>query len=201
MNVDSERSSYTITKAPSAETRWGFLTTSLLENDMATSSLTAERARELLSYDPQSGLLTWRISRGNCFKAGDVAGPPGSMRQGYLRVYLDGRSYSVHRVIWLYVHRVHPSGEIDHIDGDRLNNKISNLRDVTRTKNQENLKHAHKDNSTGHLGVSYNKKNQKFTAHITILGRQNYLGSFQSAGDAHEAYLSKKRKHHSGCTI
>lgn len=123
------------------------------------------------------------------------------MRKGYLRVQFEGRSYSVHRIAWLYANGCEPSGEVDHIDGDKTNNRIGNLRDVTRTHNQENLRLPHKDNACGLLGVCFNKKNRKFIAQITIKGHLNYLGSFDSAESAHEAYLTVKRKQHVGCTI
>lgn len=167
---------------------------------MRTSDITFERVMETLVYDQYAGTFTWRIDRG-CVKAGTATGTPGSARNGYLRIYLDGRSYSLHRLAWLYVFGEHPSGEIDHIDGNKLNNKISNLRVLDRSKNQQNLRCAHKDNATGFLGVSFNKKNRKFTAHITIKGENRYLGSFFCAQEAHSAYLEEKRKHHEGCTI
>lgn len=167
---------------------------------MTNRVLTLERVRELLLYNQETGQFTWRVSRGGA-KAGDLAGPAGSARRGYLRVHIDGRSYTLHRVVWLYVKGEVPAGEIDHIDGDKLNNRIANLRVVDRTKNQQNLRGAHKDNGTGFLGVSFNKKNRSFTAHITLNGSPRYLGSFKSPQEAHNVYLEEKRKHHAGCTI
>jgi hypothetical protein len=168
---------------------------------MAKQILTAARAHELLVHDEDAGVLRWKVKRGNHINAGDVAGPPGSMRGGYLRVYVEGKTYSVHRVVWLMHFGVHATGEIDHIDGNKANNRMCNLRDVPRTQNQENLKRAHKDNGTGLLGVSFHKKNRKFTAHITIAGKAKYLGSYLTANAAHQAYLEEKRKAHRGCTI
>lgn len=86
--------------------------------------LTVERLRELLDYDPETGVFRWKEPRRKC-RVGEVAG---SLRKdGYVKIQVDGRFYQAHRLAWLCVYGVWPSA-IDHIDGNRANNAIANLR-------------------------------------------------------------------------
>lgn len=164
------------------------------------SELTQCRVRELLSYDPETGYLRWRVSRGNPVKAGDMAGS--LMKAGHLQMNIDGGRYLVHRVIWLYVYGEWPQHLIDHIDGNPTNNRISNLRDAPRQINQQNQRRARSDNkSTGLLGAYYNKRARRHFSSIGLNGRAVHLGYFDTAQEAHEAYLTAKRRLHEGCTI
>jgi hypothetical protein len=92
-----------------------------------------------------------------------------------------------------------PAGEVDHIDGDRTNNKWSNLRDVPRLENAQNKRRANANNRTGLLGVSPDKK--RFRAVITANGKRKTVGAFSSAEEAHDAYLAEKRRLHQGSTL
>ena len=157
---------------------------------MAKQILTLERLKELFHYDPLIGRFTTLKAR----SAGWVE------HDGYLRVSIDGRNYSCHRLAWLYVFGVHPSGEIDHIDGCKTNNSIANLRDVPRKTNSENARAAHRHNKSGLLGVQA-KKTGQFEAWIQAAGTRHYLGSFRHADAAHQAYVEAKRRLHEGCTI
>lgn len=95
-----------------------------------------------------------------------------------------------------------PTGEIDHIDGVRDNNRWSNLRDVTTLINQENQKRAHKSNRTsGLMGVSWHSKKQKWRAGISHKNKSMHIGYFSDPNEAHAAYLSVKRRLHEGNTI
>lgn len=161
--------------------------------------LTQARLKELLSYDPETGIFIRLVNR-QCVKAGDIAGSISS--EGYLTVYMDGRSYKCHRLAWFYMTGEWPKGEIDHIDGKRANNAFSNLRDVSKNANIQNQKKPQSRNkSSGYLGVFKNYNSNKFMARITVNNRKIYLGSFSEAEDAHEAYLKAKRELHEGCTI
>lgn len=160
--------------------------------------ITQERLRELVRYCPETGVFTWKSSSSNRVKIGDVAGT--LRKDGYFRIQIDGKLYFAHRLAWLYIHGNLPTYHIDHIDGNRCNNCINNLRDVDRLTNNQNIKHAQQNNKfTGLLGVT--KHRSKFMAQITINGIHKYLGCFDSAHKAHEVYLSAKRNYHKGCTI
>lgn len=160
--------------------------------------LTAERLREAIEYDPETGDFRWRIglSRRVCPGA-----PAGFIVDGYRRIGLDGKRYWAARLAWLYVHGVHPTGQIDHIDGDPLNNRISNLRDVSHAVNQQNQRRAHHQNKLGMLGVVEDKRSGKFLARIFVNGKTKFLGSYRDPAEAQQAYIEAKRALHAGCTI
>lgn len=162
------------------------------------NELTQARLKELLAYDPGTGMFTRVLQRGVRFKPGEVAGCVGP--RGYSRITINGRPLPVHRLVWLYCYGLWPSGEIDHIDGNRLNNRIDNLRDVTKSVNQQNQRAARRDNkSAGLLGVT--RRGNSFQAQIKIDGKRLYLGMHLTAELAHNAYLAAKRELHPGCTI
>lgn len=162
-----------------------------------TTELTQQRVRELFEYDPLSGVLTRR--------QGANAGRPMTCRNhdGYLLVRINRKNYRVHRVIWLYMTGQWPSEILDHINGDRADNRWTNLREATVVTNQQNQRHARADNQSGLLGVAIGggSKRNPYTAFIRYAGRQHYLGCFPTPEAAHAAYLSAKREHHVGNTI
>lgn len=160
--------------------------------------LTAERARELFSYDQLTGRITRIIRRGNQSK-GSVAGYLNE--NGYVQIEVDGRGYLGHRVVWLMSNGAWPENEIDHINGVRSDNRVDNLRDVTRTTNNENKKGPNTNSSTGFLGVSWRKSRSKYRAAIKCNGRQVHLGYFSFPEEAHEAYIEAKRRLHEGNTL
>ncbi len=168
---------------------------------MATSDLTAARLRELLSYDPDTGVFTSRTKR-HKWPAGRVVGA--KEKTGYARLPVDGVYYRAHRLAWLYVYGAWPSLPIDHINGDRYDNRIGNLRQISVTENNENLRSAKHTNHSGLLGVSA-RPGGKFAATIKcVLGGQRlqlYLGAYTDAATAHAVYVDAKRKLHGGCTI
>lgn len=145
-----------------------------------------KRIRELFAYDPEDGVLyrrrTWK-------RAGR------KMPSGYYCLQVDGVEWREHRIVWEWVNGVTltENDEIDHIDGDRGNNRIENLRKATRAENQWNAK-VRKDNTSGFKGVSWNKKSQRWTANISINGKVTYLGAFPTAEEAHEAYTARARE-------
>ena len=158
--------------------------------------LTAERLRELLAYDQDTGVFTWKVNVSNV-KAGGVAG--GHNTKGYTHIKIDGRKHSAHRLVWLYAHGEWPPAEVDHINGIKADNRIVNLREATRSENAHNLRKSHADSKTGFLGVapSYGK----FKAHIMVDGKKKHLGYFPTPEEAHAAYLAAKRQLHSHNTL
>jgi hypothetical protein len=147
--------------------------------------ITFEEANALLNYNPKTGMFTWKIDRGSTHKAGEITG---SIRVGgYSKIAINKKSYCAHRLAWLLHYKEPPKHQIDHIDRDRLNNKISNLRDVTSSINNRN-KALTSRNTTGYIGVR--KKGNSYEAGITLNHRTIYLGSFPTAAEASMAYLS-----------
>lgn len=165
---------------------------------MAKPILTAARLRELLHYEPDTGVFTWTQNRWRVF-SGDIAGGVGL--QGYVIITVERRTYRAHRLAWLWVHGVWPAADIDHINGNRADNRLVNLRDVDRQTNLQNLTKAKTHNKTGLLGVCYSARDKRWIAQIKAPGAPRVLGYFKSPKEAQDAYLEAKRLWHPGCTI
>lgn len=162
------------------------------------SGLTAERARELFEYDSYTGVMTRRVSAPKS-RAGSAVGCPD--RHGHLRVGIAYRNYFVHRIAWLMTYGGWPSGEVDHINGIPDDNRIVNLRDVSHRTNTENRRRAQSDNSTGVLGVCWDRVSGKFRATIQTGNRYVTIGRFNTQEEAHAAYVCHKRLLHEGNTL
>lgn len=156
------------------------------------NELSAERLRELLSYDADTGGFTWLVNRGSAAKVGGPAGR--KVGGGYIQIGIDGRRYMAHRLAWLYVHGHWPDVEIDHISGEPEDNRIANLREATRSQNLQNLRRARADSRSGLLGVS--RAAGRWLAQIQTSGKKKYLGLFDTAESAHNAYLAAKAELH-----
>lgn len=115
-------------------------------------------------------------------------------------MWVDGKRYFTHRMIWLLVYGAWPENEIDHIDRNTMNNKIDNLRAATRNENQHNLG-MNKNNSSGYPGVSFHKLRNKYQAHIVINGKKKYLGYRNTAEEAYLAYQLAKIQYHPSSPI
>ena len=162
--------------------------------------LTQERLKQLLDYCPETGLFTWKVANGQRIHVGDIAGHNSS--RGYVVVGVDGRVYRAHRLAWFYVNGIWPGNSIDHINGNRADNRISNLRDVDSKTNTENQSRANSQNkSSGVLGVSREQGRRRWRAHITTNKKMIHLGYFDTIEEASDAYIAAKRKIHQGCTI
>ena len=165
-------------------------------NKQSTPSFT--EARELLRYDPETGELFWLPQKGKGRTSTEK--PAGSQKNdGYIRVTINYREYPAHRVGWLLHYGRWPTLDIDHINGIKNDNRISNLREVTDSENQQNLKRPSAGNKTGYLGVCYYRG--KYLANIKLNGKQHRLGKFDCPKTAHEAYLNAKRQLHPASTI
>lgn len=162
----------------------------------SNSTLTQERLKELLHYEPETGVFTWLATRGPARKGG-IAGCLDP--SGYFKICVLYQQNWAHRLAWFYMTGVWPDGEIDHIDLNRSNTKWSNLRDGTKTNNIQNSIRSRKSNVLGVLGVTRNRG--KFSASITVDGKKRHLGSFVTQEQAHDVYLKAKRDLHPGCTI
>lgn len=162
------------------------------------NSITQDRLKEIFHYNQDTGEFT-RITSHNRWKAGDIAGYVNS--DGYLEAGIDKRYYGLHRLAWLYITGELPRAEIDHINGIKSDNRFCNLRQVSKAMNSQNLRSARKDNKCGMLGVNWHNAAKAWVAQISISGKKKHLGIFLTAEEAHQAYLSAKRKIHEGCTI
>lgn len=155
--------------------------------------LTAERLRELLHYNPETGLFTQRVVRQGVKAAGIRAGTINA--RGYVMVSLDNRKYSAHRLAWLYVTGSWPSSELDHRDGVPHNNRFSNLREVTRSQNLQNRRLS-KSNSSGFRGVYWNKRAKQWHSQIRCNKKRIHLGFYDTASEAYAAYLAAAARLH-----
>lgn len=156
--------------------------------------------KSALDYNPETGLFHWRVAVAKNVRAGSIAGSV-DKQGGRLYIRFRRKDYLAYRLAWLLTYGNWPEGMIDHVDGNSLNNRIDNLRDVSRTVNGQNQRRAQSSNKTGLLGVSWHKNGCKFVAQIQIDGKKKYLGLFTTAEAAHSSYLAAKRKYHEGCTI
>ena len=164
--------------------------------------LTQEGLRERLHYSPDSGLFVWQAC-GHPQLLGKIAGH--KCWNGRIFISIFRHNYYAHRLAWLYVYGFWPTGMIDHINGIPDDNRIANLRLADHQLNVQNQRHAQKNNKTGFLGVTYSPRHKKFAATIGFSEDGKYkkktIGYYETAEQAHEAYLKRKRELHPGCTI
>ncbi len=144
-----------------------------------------EMLLDFFIYDKGSGTLTNKRSRGRV-KSGEQSGWVDGY--GYLTVQINGKNYKAHRVVWAMVNGYWPKHYIDHINGIRTDNRISNLREATHSQNLCNCKH-YSNNKSGMKGVSFHRGTGKWVAQITVNGTPKYLGLFEKKEDASLKYL------------
>lgn len=161
------------------------------------STLAHKRLRDVLSYDPETGLFTWLVKVTKYTRVGTTAG--GVHSSGYRIVCVDSVLHRGHRLAWFWVTGNWPAHPIDHRNGVKHDNRFSNLREVSHQVNCQNLQGAQANNRSGYLGVC--QHGSSWRAQIKLNGRRIVLGSFATPALAHEAYLTAKRAVHSGCTI
>lgn len=157
-----------------------------------TDEMVSERLRECLSYEPETGVFTRRASKYRSSRVGGVAGADNGW--GYVQINVGGRLHRAHRLAWLYVYGVWPCGHLDHINGDRADNRIANLRKATRSQNNANTP-VRVNNKCGLKGVVYAKHAKRWRARLTVDRRQIHLGYFERAEDAQAAYAAAAQKH------
>jgi hypothetical protein len=152
----------------------------------------AEKLRKLVTYD--NGLLRW-VSDHKHFKkikAGDVVGA-GSLKNGYKCTAINRKQYYQHRLVWLHVYGVWPDGQLDHINGNRQDNRIENLRVATLSQNQHNRKKT--KNKVGATGA-YKHWSGRWYSTIMVENKRHYLGMFKTEDEAAQAYVDAKSKLH-----
>jgi hypothetical protein len=159
---------------------------------MTEKILTQDRLRSLLDYDPEAGVFTRRVTIRH-FLAGVVIGTVGT--RGYLQCNLDGKPYKLHRLAWLYVHGVWPTGQIDHINHNTSDNRFCNLRDVSSAENHQNRARRTKSKS-GYLGVTWHKRDCRWQATIEVAGHSYHLGNFKDLPTAIAARVQAEKRYH-----
>jgi hypothetical protein len=167
---------------------------------MSKDLIDQERLKILMHYDPESGDLRWLNN--------ELVYPPvrgkliGCVSAcGYLVVMINKRQYKAHRLAWLYVHGDHPLDMIDHINGDRKDNRIVNLRSVNNTVNQQNQRKPMSSNKSGFMGVCWHIRCRKWRVNLRHKGKTKHIGYFDDPQVGYQAYLSAKRELQEGCTI
>lgn len=146
---------------------------------MADAILTQEQLKAKYSYDNLTGIFK--------NKYGKIVGNKNS--RGYIRIYVNNTEHKAHRLAWLYVYGKFPDNFIDHINLDKSDNRISNLREATNKQNNYNVGIS-KRNTSGFKGVNYNKRICKWVAQASINNKNKYLGAFDTAEQASMAYLN-----------
>ena len=173
-------------------------------SNKSIDNLTHKYLVSVLDYDSDTGVFRWKQRyKNNTHLSGKIAGSVHV--KGYLLIGVKGVRYLAHRLAWMYVNGAMPSMQIDHIDGNKTNNRISNLRNVRSCENTMNQKKANKVSTTGLLGVTPYKikgiPTGRYSAQITLNYKCIHLGTYPTPELAHEAYLLKKRELHNTCTI
>lgn len=151
-------------------------------------SLTWKRLREVVSYDPVTGVFTWKPRHRLRHVAKD--GRAGSVNKtGYRYLLIDGQKYKAARLAWLYSFKHWPVHQIDHVNGIRDDDRLSNLRDATPAQNNQNHK-PHRNSRSGVRGV--HQLGNKWRASIRVNGRNRHLGVFDHITEASQAYLAAR---------
>ena len=154
--------------------------------------ITQELLKDFVKYNELTGDFYW-LRNTLRHREGEKAGI--SRKSGYLRICINGIRYESHRLAWLYVYGVMPKGVIDHINGNPFDNKISNLRDCTQSDNAKNMK-IKSVNTSGYIGVSYDKTRDKWLAQGRYNGKKKNLGRFETKEQAADAYVNFAKNHY-----
>ena len=156
---------------------------------------TQEQVKELFNYNPETGIVTRKKSVANNTKTGDTAGWING--EGYLHVKINGFTYKLHRIIWLYVHGDWPEGVIDHINNVKTDNRLCNLRSATIQVNNIN-RLPRKDCGTGVPGVTFHARDNAYYAACKRDGKQNFLGYYKTIEEASKAVEQFKKNYEIG---
>lgn len=154
--------------------------------------MTQSELKALVSYDPITGAFTRLVQTSPRAKAGQTAGWLDG--RGYTCFHIGGREEKAHRLAWLYVYGYWPTKEIDHINRIKTDNRIANLRHVSRQENECN-KGVQKNNRSGFKGVSWHKQRGMYEAYCCIGGKKTGLGFFDDPAQGHAAYLQARAAH------
>jgi hypothetical protein len=149
--------------------------------------------KEYLSYNPDTGVFT-RLTSSNRWKAGHTTGTLD--KAGYTIIRYKGKQYKAHRLAWYYVYGSMPIHNIDHINEDKSDNRINNLRLDNRNNNTQNVSLPTKTSKSGLRGVHWCNRDKKWIAQLSVNGRQICVARSDNKQEAYDAYLAAKREHH-----
>lgn len=156
-------------------------------------TISQERLKDVLDYNPHTGVFTWKVRTSNRVKVGDVAGDIES--NGYLRISIDGNRFRAHRLAIIYVYGDNYYEQVDHINHVRTDNRISNLRVATHSQNNWNQQLQIK-NTSGIKGVYWDKSRKKWSAYCCVMGKRHMLGRFSDIKLAENAVKNFRAKMH-----
>lgn len=159
---------------------------------MPKELISAEDARQLVSYDPETGAISWRVKVASHTKVGAAVST--QRYDGYRLIRIRNVLYRQHRLAWLLTYGRWPEGDIDHINGDRSDNRLCNLREATRSQNLMNT--VRRKNKTGFKGVSYHSLSGRYSAAVYVNKKKVSLGYYRTAEEAYEAYCVAAEKHY-----
>lgn len=160
--------------------------------------LTTREVSETVSYDPLTGEFRWLRTHSR-YVAGEVAGRKAA--KGYRGLTLNKVPVLCHRLAWFIMTGAWPPQDVDHENGNRSDNRFSNLRPGSRGFNMQNLRRAHVDSESQLLGAYFDKRRGTWYSKIAKEGRTLHMGPFGNAVEANAAYLRVKRQIHEACTI
>lgn len=160
---------------------------------MPKHPISAEEARQLLDYNPETGTFTWRVGRRGTARVGSIAGRMDS--GGYIQISVNGKRYQAHRLAWLVTYGVEPQEHIDHIDGNPSNNRLNNLREASYAQNCRNRR-INSNSTSGYKGVSWAQSDKKWRAGIRVDNKLIYLGGFDTPEEAYAAYCKAAVQFH-----
>lgn len=161
--------------------------------------LTVEEVLAAVAFDRETGEFHWLHDGPNGRRAGAVATRKAA--KGYRGVTVNGVPVLCHRLAWFVLHGEWPAADVDHRNGNRADNRPDNLRVGTRGFNMQNIKRAHADSASQVLGAYFDARRNRWYSAIAKNGRSKFLGYFDSADSAHQAYVATKRVLHEACTI
>ena len=159
--------------------------------------ITVDHIRSILSYNPETGEFVWKMHSRRPDLIGKRAGSP--TNTGYWAIAINNQKKLAHRLAWLYMTGELPSAHIDHINGNKTDNRFKNLREVSRFGNLQNMRKPTKANRSGFLGVSAHQG--KWRVQLMVASKQIRESGFDTPEQAHQRYLELKRLHHPTCTI
>jgi hypothetical protein len=152
-----------------------------------------EQLKTLFTYFPASGNFYRKTSPCNSVKRGDKAG--GKHMDGYHYIRFQGKPVGSHRLAWLFMYGEWPSEKVDHINGDKADNRIENLRLATQSENQLNRKRCSR-NTTGVKGVAVHSASGKYQVTLTVEGKKKHFGLFEDLETAELVARGAREKYH-----
>ncbi|WHA40168.1 HNH endonuclease [Agrobacterium larrymoorei] len=155
-------------------------------------TIALDRLKEVLHYDPLTGIWTWLVRTSTRIHIGDVAGRTDPL--GYVRIKVDGIEYLAHRLAWFYMTGDNDPAELDHKDGHPSNNRFKNIREATRSQNTANTRL--RTGKTLPKGVSLSANGLRYIAQFVHKRVTRYLGTFDTPAEAHAAYMFAAKDHH-----